>query len=526
MYGSNSDSFIGRGFMGINRYFRLQVWLLMVLITQLHYVVLAQSAARPLSSAATTQDPYLVGAYYYCGWWREPYPVSYLRSRDKVDWRTLYPEREPVTGWYDDRQELVDAQIQLAAAGGLDFFVFDWYTPRSLLAGAVQNHNNGLKFFLTSPYKRQMKFSVLYVNHEPYGITSKKEWENVTDQWVQFFRDPQYLNLDGRPIFIVFHPKLMQQQWGGSAGVRWALKRLEDKAKSQGFRGVMFGASSIWSAGEKGAALRQFDNDGYDFYTNYGLPAPAVFKRQAARYEEMNGAQLEHWDGINKYSSLPYVPLVTAGYDRRPRNLPDQMFHFVGNSPEKFRKLLETAKETVDHQAKMRLPVAPNGQRMVLIYAWNELAEGGFIIPTKRDGDVYLRQVRTVFGAMRSKRAPKTPPPVASIPRTRAGAASLYEGNHEQANCTSIIGWAWNKRQPNKPVKVDIYDAQTLLGTVTADHFRQDLLKAGKGNGRHAFVYFLTPAMQARRSHSIRVMISRTGIDLKNTPKAFTCAPR
>lgn len=51
-----------------------------------------------------------------------------------------YPERERLTGWYDDTTPLVRAQTADAHKAGVDFFIFDWYerTPGELRAFVAQ----------------------------------------------------------------------------------------------------------------------------------------------------------------------------------------------------------------------------------------------------------------------------------------------------------------------------------------------------------------------------------------------------
>jgi hypothetical protein len=102
---------------------------------------------------------------------------------------------------------------------------------------------------------------------------------------------------------------------------------------------------------------------------------------------------------------------------------------------------------------------------------------------------------------------------------------SAIEGVHDIADCTSIIGWVWDKGQPNAVVSVDIYDGTTLLATVPANVPRPDLLNAGKGNGAHGFSYAVPPRLKDGKPHSIRVKVSGTNNDLNNTPKDLTCAP-
>ena len=49
------------------------------------------------------------------------------------------------------------------------------------------------------------------------------------------------------------------------------------------------------------------------------------------------------------------------------------------------------------------------------------------------------------------------------------------------------LGWAVDLNYPNKFVTVDVYSGDQLIGTAIADQFREDLLRAGMGHGRHAF---------------------------------------
>ncbi len=110
---------------------------------------------------------------------------------------------------------------------------------------------------------------------------------------------------------------------------------------------------------------------------------------------------------------------------------------------------------------------------------------------------------------------------------TCGGAPPAYAGYHDgPADCRVIAGWAWDSNQPNSPVSVDIYDGETLLATVKANVFRQDLAVAGKGNGYHSFSYTLPPALQDGRAHLIVAKYPKTNISLGNPPKQITCAAK
>jgi hypothetical protein len=104
-----------------------------------------------------------------------------------------------------------------------------------------------------------------------------------------------------------------------------------------------------------------------------------------------------------------------------------------------------------------------------------------------------------------------------------AEAPPVYEGYHDITNCNGIMGWAWDKNRPDDPVNVDIYDGDTLLTTLTASDFRQDLVNAGIGNGHHGFTYPVPPGLKDGKPHSIRMKIAGTDIDLYNTPREIIC---
>jgi hypothetical protein len=73
---------------------------------------------------------------------------------------------------------------------------------------------------------------------------------------------------------------------------------------------------------------------------------------------------------------------------------------------------------------------------------------------------------------------------------------------------------------------VDIYENDVLLATVPADQFRPDLLKDGKGNGKHGFSYRTPTKLKDGRTHSLRVRISKTNVDLRTTPQLIECPSR
>jgi lysophospholipase L1-like esterase len=102
-------------------------------------------------------------------------------------------------------------------------------------------------------------------------------------------------------------------------------------------------------------------------------------------------------------------------------------------------------------------------------------------------------------------------------------APSTYEGVHDRTDCQSVKGWAWDTRYPNAPIKIELYDGESLIATIPADRFRKDLLDAHKGNGAHAFEYTIPARLKDDKPHTIRAKIAGTETPLTNTAQQIRC---
>ncbi len=105
---------------------------------------------------------------------------------------------------------------------------------------------------------------------------------------------------------------------------------------------------------------------------------------------------------------------------------------------------------------------------------------------------------------------------VSTVVTVQVQAAPVYRGTHDVIDCYGTAGWAWDANLPNTPINVSIYDGSTLLGTVAADGFRQDLLNAGIGNGYHGFGFALPDSVRDSLTHSITVKVAGTGFTLSH----------
>ena len=95
----------------------------------------------------------------------------------------------------------------------------------------------------------------------------------------------------------------------------------------------------------------------------------------------------------------------------------------------------------------------------------------------------------------------------------------MFEGYLDKVIDGTLHGWAWNDSRPDEHVVVDVYDHgnRALLQSVTAGIFRPDLLRAGKGDGRHGFRVFL-PDISHQRTLKVSARISGTKCVLIPSP--------
>jgi len=100
----------------------------------------------------------------------------------------------------------------------------------------------------------------------------------------------------------------------------------------------------------------------------------------------------------------------------------------------------------------------------------------------------------------------------------------VYEGFFDAADCSQLVGWAWDQNRPNTPINVDIYANGGFIATVSANLPRQDLVNAGKGNGFHAFVFNVPSWLRNGQQQSIAVRFGGTSTQLTWSPRQITCS--
>lgn len=342
-----------------------------------------KKAATSGLSPATIRPRATVGAYYFEGWagrnsladnaaepWAHTAPTHLTRRMLEE-----FADREPLWGWRDDSQEIMERQIDLAADGGLAFFAFCWYWHADVEEIRKDPKHTGLELFLKARNNRRLQFCLLVANHKGFQLENEDQWKKAADLWMPYLTHPRHVKVDGKPLIIIFSPSN-----GNAAGFAY----LQAAARKAGLPGVAIAACY-------GGPVEM----GYTHATHYNIVPGYVQGSQEHKYAELVEAHKKAWQAARPQ---PYVPIVTAGWDKRPWEGPKGLgqaagWYYPDRSPEQLAAFLEEAIRWMDEH-----PGQTTAERLVLIYAWNEYGEGGYIAPTKGDPEgKYLKAMRSVI---------------------------------------------------------------------------------------------------------------------------------
>ncbi|HSV72461.1 MAG TPA: hypothetical protein VLH79_01730 [Chthonomonadales bacterium] len=270
-------------------------------------------------------------------------------------------------------QAIVDREIAFARAGGLDHWAFLLYEPGDVMS-------QGLELYLSSRRRRDMPFCVI-AQANTFGQADR--FRERMQRVVQLISEPGYVTVaDGRPLLYLFDlSDGWLAAWGGREGARRLFYDLRAAVRATG-KPDPYMVVLDFSA-ERGASVAAAI--GADAISSYAMPGdggvggkPFAALRQAAR---------DFWDACAA-TGMQVVPIAMAGWDRRPRvehPVPWETWQRPGEGMDRFFEL-PTPAELAAHieeaivWTRERPAISP--ARTVLVYAWNEHDEGGWLRPT------------------------------------------------------------------------------------------------------------------------------------------------
>ena len=267
-----------------------------------------------------------------------------------------------------DTQQVMDQEIAFAHAAGLDYWAFLHYHPTR--RKTTDSYNYGLRLYLSSKHKAKVNFAVII-----YPVAGE-EWLKQVADVVRFVREPSYQKVAaGRPLIYLLawgERGLPEKVWGPPAKGREAVAVLRKSVSQAGQKNPYLVVQAVHTQD----AARYADELGLDAISSYANSTGDSYADLAA----VNRRSWEEW----RASGKKVVPLVNAGWNPRPRNQ-------HGGPEPKPAELREHLRSAIGWVKKYR--EAADAQT-ILIYAWNESDEGGWLVPTKSEGTARLDALR------------------------------------------------------------------------------------------------------------------------------------
>jgi hypothetical protein len=318
-----------------------------------------------------------------------------------------YQPRLPLWGYkLDDDPKAWEQKIDAALFHGVNTFIFDWYwyDGKPFLENAV---NSG---FLGAANNEKANFYLMWANHDVPGNmwnhyrykndsilwNGEVDWENykiiVNRVISQYFHRPNYLKIEGMPVFSVYSLRDLVQSFNGLEETAKALDYFRDEVKKAGFSGLHLqlvggdnnGEPRFWGVDVSIVELVKVLN--INSVTLYNMAG--VKNEDYLTYGERAIKLRTGWDSA---LDIPFFFCVSVGWDNTPRypQFGKEKVVHLHNTPESFATYLQKAKEYADAH--------PEQPKLIIINAWNEWVEGSYLEPDMLNGYGYLEAVKRVM---------------------------------------------------------------------------------------------------------------------------------
>ena len=311
-------------------------------------------------------------------------------------------------GFYDLRlQETRIAQAELAAAHGVEGFCYwhYWFAGRRMLERpfdeALATGVPDFPFCLGWANHSWKRNSWTGVRHNKTdSLLIQQTYPGIDDDRAHFdyllkaFKDPRYITIDEKPLFVIFRPADMPdakqrfdlwRKWASEAGLKGlyvvGINSLNfSDPRSMGLDAVTL--VMLTAMHEKKSLIQRLARLSWKLRKHHLSAGPRTVEyRDAIRHLVTN---------LNQFDCEAY-PCVFPNWDSTPRK--GRLGLVLANStPALFEKHLNDAVNQLDGR--------PIEHKLLFIKSWNEWAEGNYLEPCARWGRGYLEALRRViFGS-------------------------------------------------------------------------------------------------------------------------------
>lgn len=344
-----------------------------------------------------------------------------------------YQPKLPIdVGFYDlSHDDVMYRQVELAKNYGISGFAFYyyWFSGKKLMEKPVYNylHNKALDLPFCLHWANENWTKRWDGGNREVLIEqtfSRDDFEKFAQDLLEFFKNPRYIKIDGRPLFIVYHPALFEK------------KLFKDFIEYLKEFGKKNGVGEPYVIG-----TRQFQF--YDDPKDWNLDAVMEFEIASAPYD-YTLLESNKIDDLAYYKRFDHAEFINSGKEKRnyryktfrtvfpswdntARKAYSNAYVFDGATPYIYGKWLdyaiEATKETMDKD-----------EQIVFINAWNEWGEGAYLEPDKKYGYAYLDMTRQVLEGKFEHGNAKT-----SLSDSKTGIAVLTGGRKRIAKGLQLL---------------------------------------------------------------------------------------
>jgi hypothetical protein len=390
--------------------FRTQPWhseyRLPVAPTRIDVATQAPPETHPVSSR------YTVAMWYFAAWEPEYTWDGWQQVAERSPWRLplLYDSGDAqmrfngIQFYRASDPRAIDWHVHWMREHAVNLMLWDWY-PRRKEDGSFDPSffaNRALEIgFLgkaavgdppapTNRFAETMPFAVMWTNHAPHNQLGTGLADYTVDQ---FFSQPNYYRLDGKPLLVLWSVHELIGQAGGEEQAKAVLDDLRAKAQAKGLPGVYVAA-----IGGEADLLHRVGIDGVTGYHYSGsggnrAESRRLGDRTVQDFVEDYPSQtipghVRIWTELAEAFGKDYLLATTPMQNWEPT------FRGAGpvmqnNTPDTYREMLRRAKAFIDERGL---------RPFVNIEAWNEWLEGSYMEPSTQWGYEYLEAVKDVFG--------------------------------------------------------------------------------------------------------------------------------
>ncbi len=333
----------------------------------------------------------IVGAIRWDAWTGGPITEQVERTLGPIKYHDRLPWFAKVVGDNEvridgGRQVVMDKEIQFAADAALNYWAFLLYPESSPMSTALEQ-------YLGSSDRGRIKFCVIL--HNTLKATPD-QWPKERDRALALLQKPEYQAvLNHRPLVYAF------------IGQDFPFDRFAEFLANANDAGLNpYCVFMGWNPKED---FNKVSTRGFDAVSAYARSGAEAHFADLVRSVER-----DYWHAAAS-AHVPYVPLVTTGWDKRPRKdnvvswEHDAAYHKQDQFPSR-----ATPEEIASHLNRAISFVRSHPEiciaNTIIIYAWNEHDEGGWLSPTRgTDGNPDTSRLDAVRRAL-TKRHKTTRP--------------------------------------------------------------------------------------------------------------------